>query len=564
LSKPIFRARKRGLYVITDHEKKWVAPFIKVVAFAKEENNDDWFAIVKFRDLDRKRQRRIIPRNALRKSGALADYLTLRGYDIPVEKSAYVSLMNYLATAQPAERLLIVRRTGWVNDSYVFPEKVFPTVKERAIEFNPAATRFGAYAPTAGTLNGWKETVAGPGGHSSRVTFGIGVAFASICTNLVKGESGGFHLVGPSTKGKTTSLLAACSVARCALRHSLVTWDVTATALDELAAEHCDSTLCLDELARISEDPKHAAAKARDASFRLASGQGKIRSVHWGEKGNRCTWRVLFLSSGEVGISELAAAAGKNRLAGDQVRLIDIPAVVSPKNGIFETLPKGVSAAKLSERIEAGCADNYGIAAREFVQRLTADMGHARIRLEEWREKFHARAGVPQTGWERRFAQRFGLTYAALLLAVEFDILPWTEDQVERAIISCYQDARRAIPDFEKLVEAGLRRVRKRLISGKDLIDLRKSAKKPKGQDLSRAIGFIKSDEDGHAVFLLRPALLKRWIGETVSPEFLVEKLAAANHLQKTSRKIATKQVLVAGIGKKLRYYCIKESFIRQ
>lgn len=43
-------------------------------------------------------------------------------------------------------------------------------------------------------------------------------------------------------------------------------------------------------------------------------------------------------------------------------------------------------------------------------------------------------------GWERRFARRFIACYTVGLLAIKFDILPWSEELVKEAVVACYRD----------------------------------------------------------------------------------------------------------------------------
>jgi hypothetical protein len=64
-------------------------------------------------------------------------------------------------------------------------------------------------------------------------------------------------------------------------------------------------------------------------------------------------------------------------------------------------------------------------------------------------------------------------------------------------------------------------------------------------------------------LYLIRPKTLDSWVSEIVSPTFVIERLQSGGHLLQTTRKIATKQVMIAGLRGKHRYYCIKESFLR-
>ena len=78
--------------------------------------------------------------------------------------------------------------------------------------------------------------------------------------------------------------------------------------------------LILDEIKQI--DPKDAG----QAAYLLANGQGKVRAARDGTPRAATEWRVLLLSAGELGLADIATQHGGKMHAGQEVRLIDIPA----------------------------------------------------------------------------------------------------------------------------------------------------------------------------------------------------------------------------------------------
>jgi putative DNA primase/helicase len=75
------------------------------------------------------------------------------------------------------------------------------------------------------------------------------MAFASMLLHPANMESGGIHLVGLSSSGKTTVLRVAASVYGAS--NYLHRWRATTKGLEALAALRCDTLLILDELAQI-------------------------------------------------------------------------------------------------------------------------------------------------------------------------------------------------------------------------------------------------------------------------------------------------------------------------
>jgi uncharacterized protein (DUF927 family) len=86
-----------------------------------------------------------------------------------------------------------------------------------------------------GTLDGWKSEVAAKCAGNSRLLFSLGTAFASPLLPLAQIESGGFHLVGTTSIGKTTALNLAASVAGL---KTIPSWRSTSNALETAIRIH--------------------------------------------------------------------------------------------------------------------------------------------------------------------------------------------------------------------------------------------------------------------------------------------------------------------------------------
>ena len=145
----------------------------------------------------------------------------------------------------------------------------------------------------------------------------------------------GLHLRGGSSIGKSTALFVAGSVwGGSPLNGYVRQWRATDNGLEGVAVAHCDTLLCLDELSQI--DARAAGAVA----YMLANGAGKARASRSGESRAPMHWRSLFLSSGEISLADKLAEDGRNisLAAGQQVRVIDIPADAGAGYGLFEHL----------------------------------------------------------------------------------------------------------------------------------------------------------------------------------------------------------------------------------
>lgn len=99
--------------------------------------------------------------------------------------------------------------------------------------------------------------------------------FAGALLDLATEDGGGFHLLGGSSNGKTSTLKVAASVWGRPDRYTR-TWRATSNALEGLASMHNDGALILDEITQI--DPKEVG----NAAYMLANGEGKNRSGRTG------------------------------------------------------------------------------------------------------------------------------------------------------------------------------------------------------------------------------------------------------------------------------------------
>jgi len=172
------------------------------------------------------------------------------------------------------------------------------------------------------------------------------------------------HFKGASSTGKSTALHVAGSVWGGGDANGYVrSWRATANGLEGVSLGHSDTLLCLDELSQL------AAKDAGEAAYMLANGAGKSRSSRDGSARRAAKWRVLFLSSGEIGLADKVAEDGRGRklAAGQQVRIVDVAADAGSEMGMFENLHGFASAEILARHLRAATQQHYGVAARQYL-----------------------------------------------------------------------------------------------------------------------------------------------------------------------------------------------------
>jgi hypothetical protein len=187
-------------------------------------------------------------------------------------------------------------------------------------------TRYCDVFGVRGSAEDWRINVGELCRSNSRLLLALGAAAAGPLLTPMNEPSRGFHLNGAGQSGKSITTLVAGSFWGGSAQQSgyMRSWRATANGLEGIAAVHNDGFLVLDELGQT------AAAEAPQIAYMLANGVGKIRAGRNGVAPPTLHWRLVFLSSGEMGLADKMAEIGRRTYAGLEVRMIDIPAMPGP------------------------------------------------------------------------------------------------------------------------------------------------------------------------------------------------------------------------------------------
>ena len=117
--------------------------------------------------------------------------------------------------------------------------------------------------------------------------------------------------------------------------------------------------------------------------------------------------------------------------------------------------------------VEATIEANYGLAMPEYLQKLVAEWPTLGQRVRKLIDKFVDRMHADSDPWERRFAEKFGIVFAAAILLSDFGIAPWTKKRARIAITAIYRRARGASASIDEAADAVVIRLRKFVKKGK-------------------------------------------------------------------------------------------------
>lgn len=389
--------------------------------------------------------------------------LARQGYDWEYhQKDTLLEALHQLGRDEIPDAT-ITNKTGWHEGSYVTSHK---TYGDQSIRFGSWEVPIDAATEIVGKLAAWQGSVGAKCEGNSRLTLALAAAFCAPLIRLLEtAESGGVHIYGSSSEGKTTSAKVAISVTG---EKVVQTWNQTINALEGTAEAHSDSLMVLDELHQCS-DPKKAGA----IIYQLANEEGKGRGKPEGGVRKTKNWKISYLSTGEKSVPEFLKAYGVTIKAGQEVRMPSIPA--SPYGapfGCFETIHGAKSPEQFALDLEAACAANRGVAGDAFLSRLVVEAPSEEFRtrmvqrIEEITEELIV--GIENNAVKRIARKRFALYQCAIELAINYGIVPFSKKSAAKSIKKCFQewlndrggdgsrDVKEAVANFLQVIERNL------------------------------------------------------------------------------------------------------------
>ncbi|MDE7065820.1 MAG: DUF927 domain-containing protein [Desulfovibrionaceae bacterium] len=400
-----------------------IGPPLRIIGKTSDNDSDNWGTFLAWKDLAGVEHRWALPDDLLQGQGReYAQILARGGYSIaPGQAAKFAAFIQGVRT----ERFVTcVPRIGWHRGAYVLPDTAYGVPADTVVL--QSARHAGMFRP-GGTPDGWKEIPSLCAGNS-RLVFALCVAFAGPLLRLSGLEGGGFSLEGGSSSGKTTALQVAASV--WGGPEHVRSWRTTDNALEGMAALHNDNLLILDEVGQVG------ASVLAESAYMLANGQAKSRAGREGNMRRVLTWRLLFLSSGELGLADKLAENGLKSRGGQEVRFVGLPV----DKGMVTELHGLPDAGAVVDRIRMLCAEHHGHAGRAFLQWLCPRHEEVGKDIRENLAEIVSRLCPPEaTEQVRRVGKRFALVLGAGLAAQQAGLLP-PDMEIMPAVQSCLDD----------------------------------------------------------------------------------------------------------------------------
>lgn len=434
-----FEVLPNGLYFVEKDKdggerETFVSSSILVKAKTRNDDGRSWGRLLEWRDAENRLHRWAMPMELLQGDGSeVRRELADRGVQIHPNKSSRDLLTIYLQS-YPTELLaLCVERLGWCNGAYVMPDRIIGESSQAAeliVYQTPSAT-----PPTfkqKGTAQQWRDNVAVLAGGNSRLLFSVSLAFAPPLLQMANEVSGGFHLRGTTSTGKSTAQIMACSVWGKPESYKQ-TWNTTANGLEAIACMHNDGLLVLDEIKQA--DPRTIGTTV----YMLGNEKAKNRMSKNLSARPAKIFRLLFLSSGELSLADMIQSGGGRVYGGQELRLADIPADTGSGHGVFDQLHHTDNGAALSRLICNQSGVYYGAVGVAWLEYVTSNQielaAHITRTIDQWMLQHMPTAAGGQID---RVARRFALVAVAGELATDAGLTGWSKGEAAQAAAICF------------------------------------------------------------------------------------------------------------------------------
>jgi putative DNA primase/helicase len=407
---------------------KWICSPLEVRAKTNNGQGGDWGYLLWWLDSDNREHEWSMPAEMLHKD----EYIPIlkKGGVIIEDKKA---LSSYIQSSTTKERVRRVDQTGWYENTFVFPNgKVVGELDTgHRVMFQSNRVLQAKYGE-AGKLDQWKQKVSHYCERNSRLAFSICVGFSGGLLKKFRKESGGFHLQGGSSSGKSTCLRVAASL--WGGEGYVRSWNTTNNGLEGAAQDHNDGLLVLDEMGQSN------AKEIGKSAYLLANGMGKSRADKTGAARSVATWTTTILSSGEITLSDHMVSGGEKAKAGQEVRFPSVPADAGKGLKGLDDLYDFENGQIFVDTLVENAEKYYGTAGIAFVENLMMqDQEKLSKEYKEFERNFIANV-VPEGADSQitRVASRFAVSAFAGELATKWGITGWQAGSASEAVITCF------------------------------------------------------------------------------------------------------------------------------
>jgi putative DNA primase/helicase len=413
----------------------WICGEMNIVAVARDKSGRSFGHVLQFKNrLGQWRTWNMPTRLLAGRGDDLLKELLDMGLKVNHLKRSQIAA--YIASTSPKKDIWTASQVGWFDDDYtnfVLPNCTIGTSADDVL-FQAESNTHQEYNHS-GELRDWRSNISELCRGNPVLVFTVSCAFAGSLLKVCNIDGIGFHYFGESSRGKTTGLKLAASVWGHWEKYKR-SWKATANGLEGAANLFNDGLITLDEIG------DGEAKEISDALYMFGNRTGKQRADVLGQAKAVKTWRIAALSNGEKTIESHLAQKGLTMKAGQLIRFLQVP--LFGQYGAFDDLHGFKDGREFSEAILKNTTKVYGVAGREWIDKLTQDTStllSCPAYLDDAVTGFIKQFGA-LTPQEARAAKAFALVGIAGELATEYGITGWRKNESIDAALANFKQWR--------------------------------------------------------------------------------------------------------------------------
>jgi putative DNA primase/helicase len=411
----------------------------------------------------------------------------------------------------PPKHFVYETRTGWIRngDAFVLQDRLVGSSPDKIIGVAPVANVNRGKARRRGTSKKWTGSVGRLAKKSTVMMLATATALSAPLLTLTNTDTFGICLFGRTRGGKTMATLSAGSVLGFGKEEQMLNWYSTTAGLEPHFPGFNDCIFPIDDLSKLPVRSEHERyLEVRKLAYQAIGGdiKGRHPTFDNASQTNAAHYRFIVLTSFEKSIQDLAHETNQERMGGETMRLIDVPAYF---DGLMHIFDRAHADAELTQvelqmlfaEVTSACAKNHGQVYRRYLGHLIALRPNIKKTTLEYQRTFIKRvAGSNDNTDVADLARKFGLIYAGGRMGIDAKVLPWKRADLFEAIKKCYDGARALLLDDELLLERGRKALRSYLMALPNLREL-------KGAAFTDASGFADHQETCHRCIVKTEAL---------------------------------------------------------
>jgi putative DNA primase/helicase len=428
-----FRLTENALFFIRKNEPIYLCAYLRVISKTVNIDTNESGKLLEFRTIHGE-----IKKICMRSKDLFAGHTQtilkdLAGAGLHINLEAPTrKILVYLNNYSPARSIKTTRKSGWCANGFLTENGII-TIEEREEDILLDTAYGSTCVAVSGSGDDWRENIGRLCCGNSRLILAASTAFTAPLLHLLDRPNFGIQLVGKSSAGKTTALYVAASVY--GPRGYVKSWRTTDNGLETVAFNHNDMLLILDEMGEMS--PQKIGATV----YMLANGVGKTRANTSGDAKQPKTWRIALLSAGEIDLNTHMASVGSAAMAGQNIRLLPVPAVPKDMTGLIENNHGFNTPSAMVKHLITATQRCYGAPLPEYIRLLLQNQKKIIDDFNDGLEEKKAEV-IPShaDGQDNRVFDFFFTIGFAGELATEYGLTGWRAGEALDTAIAIFKD----------------------------------------------------------------------------------------------------------------------------